>query len=182
MMRKIISGVIFSLILLNSFAQDYFMVSKAKINFTSDAPLELIAASTDQLTGVIEAKTRSFAFRVTMNSFKGFNSSLQQTHFNEHYIESAKFPYSTFEGKIIEDVDFDTPGKYNVRGKGSFVCHGVKQERIIKCELVILPDKITVNQTFTVLLADHNIKIPAVVNQKIAEEIAVQFEIELVAR
>jgi hypothetical protein len=181
-MRKIITGILFSLFLLNSLAQNYYMVSKAKINFTSDAPLELISASSDQLTGVIETATRSFAFKVPMDSFKGFNSSLQQTHFNEHYIESGKYPNSTFEGKIIEELDFTKPGKYNVRGKGSFVCHGVKQERIIKCELVILPGKIMISQTFTVLLADHNIKIPAVVNQKIAEEIAVQFEIELVPR
>ena len=181
-MKKVILGIIFSLLVLNSMAQDYYMVSAAKISFTSDAPLELISASSDRLTGVIETATRSFAFRVAMNSFKGFNSTLQQTHFNEHYIESAKYPSATFEGKIIEEVDFKTPGTYNVRGKGSFVCHGVKQERIIKCELVISPDKIRVSQKFTILLTDHNIKIPAVVSQKIAEEVLVQFEIELVPR
>ncbi len=181
-MRRVFSGFLFSFFLVNSFAQGYYMVSKARISFTSDAPLELISASTDKVTGVIETATRSFAFKVTMDSFKGFNSSLQQTHFNEHYIESAKYPYSTFEGKIIEEVDFSKPGTYSVRGKGSFLCHGVKQERIIKCDLVITPDKLTVSQVFTVMLADHNIKIPSVVNQKIAEEIAVQFEIELVPR
>jgi hypothetical protein len=179
-MRKVISVIFFIAFFVNSLAQDLYIVSKAKISFTSDAPLELIAASSDQLTGLLETSSRSFAFKVTMNSFKGFNSALQQTHFNEHYIESAKFPYTTFEGKIIEEVNLNTPGKYSLRGKGSFVCHGVKQERIIKCDLTVLPGKIKVSQEFTVLLSDHNIKIPAVVYQKIAEEIVVHIEIELV--
>ena len=181
-MRKVISLLFFLPFFVNSLGQDLYIVSKGKINFTSDAPLELIAAASDQVTGLIETTSRSFAFKVTMNSFKGFNSSLQQTHFNEHYIESSKYPFTTFEGKIIEEINLTTPGKYIVRGKGSFICHGVKQERIIKCDLTILPGKIKVSQEFTVLLSDHNIKIPAVVYQKIAEEIVVHFEIELVPK
>lgn len=181
-MRKLFLLTLFLPLYINSVAQGLYVVSKARIDFTSDAPLELITAASDQITGILETSSRSFAFRVTMNSFKGFNSSLQQTHFNEHYLESAKYPNTTFDGKIIEDVSFDTPGTYSVRGKGSFVCHGVKQERIIKCELIITPGKILLKQEFTVLLADHNIKIPAVVYQKIAEEIFVHFEIELVSK
>ncbi len=41
-----------------------------------------------------------------VNSFKGFNSALQKEHFNENYMESENFPYASFEGKIIEDIDY----------------------------------------------------------------------------
>ena len=181
-MRKIIIGVLFLANFQSSLAQDLYIVSKANVSFDSDAPLELIKASSDQLTGIIDISNRSFAFRIPMNSFKGFNSTLQQSHFNEHYIESATYPLAIFEGKIIEEINFDIPGKYNVRGKGSLIFHGVTQERIIKCDLVISPDKIIVNNNFTILLVDHNIKIPTVVNQKIAEEIVVHTEIELVSK
>jgi hypothetical protein len=97
-------------------------------------------------------------------------------------MESAKYPYTVFEGKIIEEIDFNTPGTYNVRGKGSFTSHGIKQERIIKCKLTISSDKIIVSSEFTVLLDDHNIKIPSVVSQKIAEEILINLDLELVPK
>ena len=47
---------------------------------------------------------------------------------------------------------------------------------------MISPGKILVNSEFTVLLNDHNIKIPSVVSQKIAEEIFVNVKIELVPK
>jgi len=181
-MRKIITGILFLAIYHTSLAQGLYIVSRATVSFDSDAPLELIKAASDQLTGVIDVTNRSFAFRIPMNSFKGFNSSLQQLHFNEHYIESAKYPLATFEGKIIEEINFDIPGKHNVRGKGSLIFHGVTQERIIKCDLVLTPGKIMVSNNFTILLVDHNIEIPTVVNQKIAEEIIVRTKIELVSK
>ena len=179
MKRILLIALVFSIIT-KLYAQDLYVASKGSVDFTSDAPLELIEASSDQLSGLLKVTDRSFAFRVPMKSFEGFNSSLQQTHFNENYMESTKYPHTIFEGKIIEEIDFNTPGTYNVRGKGSFTSHGVKQERIIKCKLVISPGKIKVSSEFTVLLDDHNIKIPSVVSQKIAEEILVNVNFELV--
>ena len=181
-MKRILTTIISVSILSNLFAQDLFIVSKGDVNFTSDAPLELIEAASNQLTGILKVSDRSFAFRVPMKSFEGFNSALQKTHFNENYMESVKFPYTIFEGKIIEEIDFNTPGTFNVRGKGSFTSHGIKQERIIKCKLIISNNKIVVNSEFTVLLDDHNIKIPSVVSQKIAEEILIHIDLELVPK
>lgn len=183
MIRRVIITIVFCISFFTKmYAQDLYVVSKGSADFTSDAPLELIEASSDQLTGLLKISDRSFVFRVAMKSFEGFNSSLQQTHFNENYMESAKYPYTIFEGKIIEEINFNTPGTYNVRGKGSFTSHGVKQERIIKCKLIISPGKIRVSSEFTVLLDDHNIKIPSVVSQKIAEEILINVNLELVPK
>lgn len=181
-MRKILFLVFILYPFSNTFGQDLYVTSSGNVSFTSDAPLELIEASSDQLKGVIKITDGSFAFQVPMRTFEGFNSQLQQTHFNENYIESAKYPHTTFEGKIIEEVNYNTPGTYRVRGKGSFTCHGEKKERIIKCQLKIQPGKITVESEFTVLLEEHNIKIPSVVSQKIAEEIVVNVNVELVPK
>jgi hypothetical protein len=165
-----------------SFGQNVYMTSKSNIHFTSDAPLEVIEATSTQLQGALKTDDRSFVFRAPMNTFEGFNSALQKTHFNTTYLETSKFPYTLFEGKIIEEVDFKKPGTYQVRGKGRFTCHGVEQERIIKCTVKISNDQIEVTSDFTVLLDDHNIKIPSVVNQKIAEEILVKLELVLVPK
>jgi polyisoprenoid-binding protein YceI len=151
-----------------------YEVSNGSITFWSDAPLELIKASSTQLRGIFNAADKLFAFTVNINSFKGFNSALQQEHFNENYLESNRYPRANFEGKIIEDVDLKKDGFYSIRAKGNLNIHGVIQERIIKCELVIKNKMVTIKSNFTVLLADHNITIPKVVHEKLASEIKVE--------
>jgi len=178
-MKQLTFFTFFNIILIVSNAQSVFTAAKSSIKFTSDAPLELIEAQSSQLQGAIKTSDRSFLFRVPMNTFEGFNSALQKTHFNDNYLETSKYASTQFEGKIIEEVDFNALGTYDVRGKGKFTCHGVEQERIIKCKMVITQNSIKITSNFTVLLDDHNIKIPSVVNQKIAEEIVVILDIEL---
>ena len=78
------------------------MASKGKVQFTSEAPLELIKASSDKLKGAIDTAKKTFAFAVEISSFKGFNGDLQREHFHENYIETGKFPTATFSGKFIE--------------------------------------------------------------------------------
>ncbi len=145
-----------------------------EISIKSDAPLELIEATSNQLKGVIDITGRSFSFSVNNRSFKGFNSQLQQEHFYENYIEAGKYPQSTFKGKIIEQVDLSVDGNYQVRAKGVLNIHGIDQERIIKADIKVKGGLIQVSSSFTVPLSDHNITIPKIVYQKIAEEVMVK--------
>ena len=175
--------IIILIILLPVFTySQLYKVSEGSVKFISDAPLELIKAQSVKLTGLLKITDKSFAFTVPMISFEGFNSSLQRTHFNENYVESSKFPNATFEGKIIEDIDFSVPGNFDIRGKGKFTIHGVEQTRIIKCKIIIQQNKILISSKFTVMLADHNITIPSVVSKKITEEGVVEINIVLVPK
>ena len=117
---------------------------------------------------------KNFSFKIDMHSFQGFNSPLQREHFNENYMESDKYPDASFKGKIIEDVDLTADGSYELRAKGTLTIHNVPQERIIKSNVTVKKNIITVNSNFTVLLSAHNIPIPKVVNQKLANEIMVE--------
>lgn len=171
--------IIFLLLSSITYSQTVYKTNSSSVEFTSDAPLELIEAKCTALEGVLKTDDRTFAFRTPMTKFEGFNSALQKTHFNANYLETAKYPFTIFEGKIIEDIDLNTPGTYNVRGKGRFTCHGVEQERIIKCKVIVGANSIKIKTEFTVLLDDHNIQIPSVVNQRIAEEIFVIIDINM---
>lgn len=159
-----------------------YSVNSGTITFRSDAPLELIKASSNQLKGVFNAEKKQFAFTLNVNTFKGFNSPLQQEHFNENYLESNKFPRASFDGKIIEDVDLKKNGFYNVRAKGNLTVHGVVQERIIKCELSVKNNIVSIKSNFTVLLADHNITIPKVVHEKLASEIKIEVKADMIEK
>lgn len=161
--------------------QDY-KVSSGTISFRSEASLELIKAQSSELKGVVVPEKKQFAFIIAVKTFKGFNSPLQQEHFNENYLESKKYPTASFEGKIIEDLDFSKDGTYEVRSKGNLTIHGVTQERIIKCALTVKNKNISVHSGFTVLLADYNIPIPKVVHEKLASEIKVEVKADLVIK
>lgn len=160
-------------------AQKKLSVENGQINFTSNAELELIKASSNKVQGLIDPVTNQFAFTVDIKSFQGFNSELQREHFNEKYLESERFPKGRFSGKIIEQIDFATDGTYEVRAKGELEIHGQKQTRIIKGTVVVGKGKVRIDSRFSVPLADHNISIPNIVNQKIATEIEVDFKATL---
>jgi hypothetical protein len=154
--------------------------TRGEVQFISEAPLELIKASSDELRGLIDPANHTFAFIIPNRSFKGFNSRLQQEHFYENYIEAEKYTSSTFEGKIIEKIDFSSGGNHTIRAKGKLNIHGVIEERVIKIDFNISNGTINILAQFDVILTDHNITIPKMVYQKIAETIHVKVEMEFV--
>jgi len=149
------------------------------VQFTSEAPLELIKASSTDLRGVIDPVENTFAFSIDIKSFEGFNSDLQRTHFNENYLESLKFPRATFSGKVIEKINWDGEGEFDLRAKGLLNVHGIEQERIISSSVQLFPDRAFIRAEFDIRLKDHDIDIPKIVAQKISEEIKVTIEITL---
>lgn len=158
---------------LGASAQETYEMKQGLIRFYSEAPHELIRASATQLKGILDIKKKVFAFKVPNASFAGFNSPLQQEHFNENYMETDLYPESAFKGKIIEDVDVSKNGEYKVRAKGKLIIHGVEHERIIDVDVKSKDGKVVIHAEFIVSLGDHNIKIPKVVYDKLAPDIHV---------
>lgn len=176
-MNKLISAVF---LLLTSFLHSQILICKdGNTKFTSEAPLELIKAQSNKTTGVIDCANKTVAFSIDIDSFDGFNSGLQKEHFKENYMETERYPKATFKGKLIEDVDFNKNGTYAVRAKGIFNIHGTEKEKIVKVKITVKDKEILVDASFEVPLEDHNIKIPKVVNQKIASIIMVEVKASL---
>lgn len=154
-------------------AQTRYYAEDGKVKFESDAPLELIAAHTEKVLGIIDIDKNVFAISIPVASFRGFNSSLQREHFNENYMETEKFPKGIFKGTILGDIDLHKNGYYQVMTEGKLLLHGVEKSRKIPCEIIVKDGVITVKSNFKVQLVDHNIKIPTVVRQKISESIII---------
>jgi hypothetical protein len=173
----LITAILFSTSVIQ--AQPVYRTAEGFVHFLSDAPLEKIEASSNKLQGIIDPATNEFAFSLAVSSFQGFNSPLQQEHFNENYLHTDRFPRSTFTGKIIEPVDFSRDSTYEVRAKGTFEIHGLRVERIIKASLTVSGNSLLISARFPVLLAEHDISVPRIVQQKIAETIQVTVNAQL---
>ena len=149
-----------------------FSTNKGGVTFFSSAPLEDIEAKNNKAISLINTGTNEIAVRVPIKQFE-FRNRLMQEHFNENYMESEKYPHATFKGKFNERIDFQSPGTYDVSATGTLNIHGVSQKRTLKGKLTIDDSGMNLITNFDVLLADHRIKVPSIVFNKIAEKIAV---------
>lgn len=155
-------------------AQTY-RTDQGQIRFVSSARLENIKATSKTMKGAVDLAKQNFAFSVEVNSFEGFNSALQAEHFRENYMETPTFPKATFTGKLIDPVNPNLSTQM-IRAKGALSIHGVSRDRIIDVELTKLNKGFQIQSNFHVALDDHNIVIPKLVHQKIAETISVTVE------
>ena len=160
-------------------SKQYFRTSDGVIEFISDAPLELISAKSERLIGILSVENSEFAFELAINSFIGFNSPLQNEHFLENYMQVDRYPTANFTGSIIEIIDFNKSGLFKVKAKGKFNIHGVEQMMILDIDLEINEDGLIADSEFDILLEDYKIKIPKIVNKKIANSIHIIVHAEL---
>ena len=153
------------------FSQVY-MDKKAKTHFLSKSEIEDIEATNKTSVVVMDAGKGNVQVQVQIKAFK-FASSFMEEHFNENYMESEKFPFSTFKGKINETVDYTKDGEVKVTCTGKLEMHGVSKDVTIPGTLKIKGNQITLTADFKVKIADYKIKVPSLYTKNIAEEIAV---------
>jgi hypothetical protein len=179
-MKKItILLVIFMVTVTLANAQKY-MTKAGTINFSSDTPMEKIAAVNHQVNSALDFTTGNFVFKVLIRGFE-FEKALMQEHFNENYMESEKFPNSTFNGKIttIKDVNLAKDGVYKVVAEGDLTLHGVTNKVKINGTLEVKGGKVLGKATFDVAPKDYNITIPKAVIKNISEAIQIDVNISL---
>jgi hypothetical protein len=176
-MKKILSAGLLALSL-TSVSQIY-VGDKCKISFFSATALENIDATNSVAKPVFNPKTGDFVVKAQQTAFI-FKSAFMQEHYNENYVESEKFPYATFKGKVKETIDYTKNGTHPVTVEGNLDMHGVELPRTINGTVTIKDGIITMDSKFDVKVADHKIKVPSLYVEKIAENIQVTFHAEMI--
>jgi polyisoprenoid-binding protein YceI len=159
-------------IVVNITQAQIYMGKTCVTHFFSKTSMKDIEASSNTAKPVLDAASGSFQMRIQNTSFK-FESSFMQEHFNENYMESEKYPYDTFKGKINEKVDYTKDGEYKVTCTGTMEMHGATQQITTPGTLTVKGKEITIVSKFKVKPADYKIKVPSLYVKEIAEEIDV---------
>ncbi len=161
-------------------AQDKFYTKSGKINFYSVTPLEDIEAENKSVVCVLDTKTGTLQFSTLIKGFE-FENEEMQDHFNEHYLESDKFPKSEFKGQILNNasVNYKKPGTYPVQVKGLLTIHGVTKEVQTTGSIKVDGDGLKTNSTFHIQVADYGIKIPYLVKDKVAKTVKITVDSKL---
>ncbi|WP_276497078.1 YceI family protein [Pontibacter litorisediminis] len=159
-------------------AQNRYFTKTGHIWFFSDAPLEDIEAHNRKVVSVLDRGTGEMAFSVPMKEFQ-FRKSLMQTHFNENYMESDKYPKATFKGKItnIQEVDLNKEAAYKVRVTGVLNIHGKDKAIDTVGVLEVKAGRLHGRSTFSVTPQEFDIKIPRLVRNNIARRIDITVDV-----
>lgn len=160
-------------------AQGKYTLSNCEVSFFSSTPIEDIKAVNKKSKGIIDFENKNFYFKIPINEFV-FEKSLMQEHFNENYMESDIYPFSTFKGNFTGKYNLEKNGEYPIVAKGILEIHGLAQEREIPATIIVKDKHVSITSKYEVKLKDHDIKIPTLVFKKIAEviEISIQSVIE----
>ena len=170
-MKKIIL-LVASVAITNMMQAQIYMGKTCVTHFFSKTSMKDIEATSNTAKPVLDAGSGSFQMRIQNTSFK-FESSFMQEHFNENYMESEKYPYSTFKGKINEKVDYTKDGEYKVTCTGTMDMHGTTQQITTSGTLTVKGGQVTIVSKFKIKPADYKIKVPSLYVKEIAEEIDV---------
>lgn len=173
-MKKHIAAIFITCLFTIGAAAQTYITRNGRITFFSKAPVENIEANNNEVTSFLDIKKGEVAFVALIKSFK-FKKALMEEHFNENYMESNTFPKAIFKGNIINlnKINFNKDGSYPVTVKGNLTLHGVVKAMEVPGTINVTSGKISAASTFNIKLKEYNIKIPAAVENKIAETISI---------
>lgn len=163
-----------------TFAQKYSSKT-GKVTIEASIPMfEDVFAQDDNNIVVLNADTGEMASVSVVKNFK-FKVKLMEEHFNESYAETAKYPKTTFKGKVL---NFDKtklreiPQKFTVQGILNF--HGVDRNISSTATISAKDGKIYMKGNFIAKSADFKVTIPKMVMKKVAENVNVEYNYTLV--
>lgn len=155
-----------------------YFTKTGHIYFISHTDIIDIDADNYQVGSILDIESGELVFSLLMKSFE-FTLPLAEEHFNENYVESHKYPKSTFKGTIldIDKIDFARQDTLQVEVSGDLTIHGVTRTIRVPGELEIREEEILARSEFSVKLEDYKIKVPRIVDDKVAKVIPIKIEI-----
>jgi hypothetical protein len=152
-------------------SQQRFFAEKSTVTFFSDGVIEDISATNTKVTSIYDITKGDIAYLISIKDFQ-FVNKLMQVHFNEKYMESEKYPKSSFQGRVT-GFDAAKEGLQSVKAIGKITIHGVTRDIEIPGTAEMKGNQVFVKAKFMVRLMDYNIRVPQIVWQNIAQQVEV---------
>ena len=163
------------------FAQKYYTKTGLTEFKASVKAFEPVEAKNNSTSAILNVENGDIAALLFVKAFS-FRVALMQEHFNENYMDSNKFPKATFKGKIEGFALSDISNSKEYTIKGSLTVRGVKKNVETLGKFTKQGDKLKLQATFSVKPEDFGIKIPKIVSKKIAGDINIILDYELVEK
>ena len=136
--------------------------------FKAKMPLNSYTGESDQLQGAIDFETGNVAFTIPVKSIKTGNDKRDE-HMYE-LLQAEKDPNVVFEGKLIDDFDFDKKTEQKVRVKGDFTLAGTTRQIAIDIALDPMAKGLQLNASWSLLITDYNLERPSLAFIKVNDK------------
>ena len=105
-----------------------------------------------------------------------------QEHFNENYMDSYQYPKATFKGKLdnFSIISLNANNSYDLYGV--LTIKGIKKNIQTTVSVKVENNRIFISGSFYVNANDFDIKIPSIVRDKIAKQIEISIDYELIEK
>ena len=174
-----------------SYAQDILTTDMAvKLTLENNLDIKvseniLQISKNNSSISAINVSNGNIAALIKIKDFE-FRLGLMQEHFNENYLESYKYPKSTFEGNIELSTGSIFDGKTEIFDyglvdenfmdiiiKGQLTIKGVTKDIIATGKIKKIENDLNLISSFSIKLSDFNVRIPKVVFMKIDEVVKI---------
>lgn len=163
------------------------------VTFNSNAPVEVINGKTNKVTGKIKMDDSfkfdakhpfDIQFTVDLNSLDT-GIDLRDQHMRDNYLETSKYPKTTFKAtsiKLAKKPDLKKSQVVDLVATGDFSLHGVTVKKTIPLKVAYTPAAakkpaaVRIQGKFPIPLQQHGIKRPEAAAMKIADTIYVDLD------
>jgi polyisoprenoid-binding protein YceI len=180
---------VFIFILLATFGKSFSaefnidISAENSVKFISDATLENFEGHTKKIDGYVILKDNkpspgdAFYFEVDLASLDT-GMGLRNRHMRDNYLETDKFPFAVYEGKITTFFKNEN-GQQEIKTSGTLKIHGEENKVSVDGFLSTSNDSHNVKSAFEINLNDYKIKIPKSMFMKINEMIKIELDFNL---
>jgi polyisoprenoid-binding protein YceI len=172
-----IIGIVLCLLPIELIGQNTFITEKGRAEFISTAPMLTFSGISENLNGLVNLESGALDFFLDLNTLKT-GVGLRDRHMRTNYLETSKYPFAEFTGKI-DNLPKNLTSKTPVSAKGKFKIHGVERDIVVEGFLSQKGNQLLLEATWTLLLKDYNIEVPKVVFYELAEEQTIKINASL---
>lgn len=162
---------LFSIFLIGSIEQiqsNRFITNSGYVEFISTAPLLTFKGTSNHLNGLIDLESGKIDFFVDLNTLNTGNRR-RDRDMRQVYLETEKYPFAEFTGKITQDIDPDFTGELPVTVQGYFKMRDIEHPLSVDGVIRKTDDGILVQASWEILLRDFNIDRPRVVFYELSD-------------
>ena len=174
-MKRLLIILLLSCIQLSLTGQNTYFTRTGHIYFISETDIINIDANNYQAASFLDIETGKVQVAVLIKSFE-FSLATAKEHFNESYMESDKYPKATFKGNLIDfkSIRLEPDKTHQLKVQGDITIRGITKTIDAPVELYFQNEFIIAKSELRLSIDDFNIKVPKVVEHRVAKEIIVQ--------
>ena len=149
------------------------------VKFISNAPIEDFEGVTKNIEGIVSwqgdnpVDSSAFSLKVDLRTLDT-GIEMRNRHMRDNYLETDKYPYAVYEGKLVQAEKNKEGGFFEVVVEGIMEIHGKQNPLTVSGTVNGTGDLYEITCQAEIKLGDFDIKIPQLLIMKISEVIKLE--------